>query len=353
MMDTHRLRQVVARFPRAELAHTPTPLEALTRLGARLGGPRLQVKRDDCTGLALGGNKARQLEFYFGDALDQGCDVVLITGAVQSNYMRMAAAAARKLGMQCHLQLEHRVADMPPEYHSSGNVLLYKLLGATLHDYPEGEDEAGADRSLHAIADALRRDGHRPYVIPLGADSPPKGALGYVLAACEVVEQYQAATLTLDAVVVPSGSALTHAGLLVGLRALGLRVPVIGACVRRPASVQQTRVLDRAMTLAAMLGLDGVVAPDDIRIEDFCLGPGYGQVAAETLEAIRLLGSVEGLLLDPVYSAKTFACLIGLVRDRHFDVDANVLTIHTGGTPALFAYHSILDVSDADLRTEI
>ena len=171
---------MLERFPRAALAHAPTPLEPLPNLARELGGAQLFVKRDDCTGLAMGGNKARQLEFYFGEALAQGCDTVISTGATQSNFVRMMAAAACKLGMRCHIQLESRVPGMPEEYHVSGNVLLDRLFGAHLHFYPEGEDESGADQQLREIAERARQEGASPHVISITADHPPVGALGYV-----------------------------------------------------------------------------------------------------------------------------------------------------------------------------
>ena len=179
----------VSRLPRVALAHTPTPIEALENLSAYLGGSPIYVKREDCTGLAMGGNKARQLEFYLGQARQKNADTILITGAVQSNFVRMAAAAAAKCGMRCHIQLEERVGDASSEYRQSGNVLLDRLLGAVIHTYPQGEDEAGADANMQRIADDLRSQGHRPYIIPLAPGHPPFGALGYVLAADEIVHQ--------------------------------------------------------------------------------------------------------------------------------------------------------------------
>ena len=229
----------MAEFPRVILAHAPTPLEPLPRLGRELGLANLYVKRDDCTGLAMGGNKARQLEYYFGEAVAAGADVVLITGAVQSNFMRMTAAAAAKLGMACHVQLEDRVKDMDPDYHASGNVLLDRLFGATIHNYPEGDDEAGADAALEALAADLRAEGHTPYIVYLSPGHPPIGALGYRDAALEMMDQAAEMGLTIDKVIVPSGSALTHAGTLVGLRERSAEVECVGICVRRTAEMQR------------------------------------------------------------------------------------------------------------------
>ena len=227
----------VDRFPRVRLGHGPTPLEPAPRLGAAFG-VELWVKRDDCTGLAFGGNKVRQLEFEFGEAQARGTDTVLVTGAVQSNLVRVAAAAARRLGMEAHVQLEERVDEAGGLYRVSGNVLLDRLLGATLHSCPVGEDEAAADASLKCLARSLAGEGRRPYVIPSAPGHAPLGGLGYVVAAEEVVTQARGLGIGFDAVVCASGSALTHAGLLVGLRALGETAPVHGICVRRDARRQ-------------------------------------------------------------------------------------------------------------------
>ncbi len=188
-------------LPRAQLVHAPTPLEGMPNLSAALGNAQLFVKRDDCTGLAFGGNKVRQLEFYLGEAQARNADTVLITGAVQSNFMRLAAASARKLGMEIHVQFEERVPKNDPAYRESGNVLLNRVLGATLHSYPHGEDEVGADKRLHEIAAELEAQGRRPYVIQLAPGHAPLGALGYVDAAREILEQAAAQDLSFDEIV--------------------------------------------------------------------------------------------------------------------------------------------------------
>ena len=323
-------------FPRERLCRLPTPLEAMPNLGAALGGARVYVKRDDCTDLAFGGNKVRQLEFYLGEARLQGADTILITGAVQSNFVRLAAAAARKSGMDCHIQLEERVPRDDPLYRNSGNVLLDRILGATLYSYPEGEDEEGADRRVGEIAQELKGEGRRPYIIPLGPGHPPLGALGYVVAAQELLEQAASRKLSIDEVVVPSGSGHTHGGLLFGLRALGSRVRVTGVCVRRNAGPQKERIGDRCREIAELLETANPVAEEDIRTVDGFLAPGYGRLNPPTLEAIRMAGSLEGLILDPVYTGKTMAGLIH--RARSSGPGRSFVLMHTGGTPAIFAY---------------
>ena len=328
-------------FPRVRLGHAPTPLDRAAALGRELG-VELHIKRDDCTGLAFGGNKVRQLEFYFGEAAAQGADTVLITGAVQSNFVRLAAAAARTQGMDIHIQLEERVPDMDATYRNSGNVLLDKLLGAHLSTFPVGEDEAAADASLEAVASQLAGTGRRPYVIHLGVNHPPLGALGYVVAAQELMSQMAERDLGFDRVVVASGSALTHGGLLVGLRAHGSDVPVTGICVRRGAGEQQRRVLTRCREIAALIGKDDCVGESDVVVSDAVLAPGYGRINEATMEAMTMAARLEALMLDPVYTGKAMAGLIALVRDGSLTPGSRVLFVHTGGLPALFGYEHTL-----------
>ncbi len=334
---THNLGKFEA-FSRADLAVTPTPIEAMPNLARKLGGPNLFVKRDDLTGLALGGNKARQLEFYLGEAVSQGADVLLITGAVQSNFVRSAAAAAAKLRMDCHVQLEDRVPDTDGTHQVSGNVLLNKLLGATIHSYPDGEDEAGADRNLGKIANDLKAQGKKPYVIHLSPGYPPLGALGYVVAAREILDQLETTGTTIDEIVVASGSTATHAGLLFGLRATGSQIPVMGICVRRRADQQAPRVLARCEEISALLDTENCVSAKDVVVDDVAYPPGYGQLNKNTIEAIKLAASQEGLILDPVYTGKVMAGLIHRIQAGAYPKTANILFLHTGGQPALFAY---------------
>ncbi len=323
-------------LPRAALCHAPTPLEAMPNLAAHLGSGALWIKRDDCTGLAMGGNKVRQLEFYLGEALAEGADTILITGAVQSNFVRLAAAAARKCGLDCHIQLEARVPKDDPLYRDSGNVLLDRLLGATIHSYPDGEDETGADRRIREIAAELASQGRKPYVIPLAPGHKPLGALGYVAAAQEIVAQMAEMNLAFDEMVVASGSGHTHGGLLFGLRALGCQVPVTGICVRRDAAAQKERIATRCREIAALLGAPPAVEDSDVVLQDAFFRPGYGQLNPALLEATQLAARCEGLILDPVYTAKSMAGFIDSARSR--GSDASLLFVHTGGTPAVFAY---------------
>jgi 1-aminocyclopropane-1-carboxylate deaminase/D-cysteine desulfhydrase-like pyridoxal-dependent ACC family enzyme len=254
--------------------------------------------------------------------------------------VRAAAAAAAKLGLQAVLQLEERVPGMDRTYYVSGNVLLDDLLGARRVSFPEGENEQGADQSLRDQAELLQRSGRRPYVIPLGLDNPPLGALGYILAAREIVEQRS----DFDCAVVASGSALTHAGFLCGLRALRHSAPVHGACVRRAASLQRDRVTTVSTKLANLLGSAPLIVSDDILTWDMALAPGYGRLGPMAREAIELMAQYEGLFVDPVYTAKSLAVLVALTRDGTIPKGARVLFVHTGGLPTLFAYESELNL---------
>jgi len=328
---------------RAELFQGPTLLEPMPNLTKVCGGGQLYIKRDDCIPLAFGGNKVRQLEFYLGEAAAQNADTVLITGAVQSNFVRLAAAGARKLGMDCHIQLEERVAKSDPYYRQSGNVLLDRLLGATLHSYPDGEDEAGADRNLHAIAERLTAEGRRPFIIPLAPGHKPYGALGYVVAAHELLAQIAEQGLPVSEVVVASGSGNTHAGLLFGLRALGSSMTVTGVCVRRDAEQQYPRIRDRCAEIADLLEIDNPVQDGDVIVSDTHLAPGYGKNGEASLDAIMLCAQSEALLLDPTYTAKAMAGFLDSARQSKSS-DALVF-MHTGGLPAIFAYQN--DLSDA------
>ena len=349
MFSPQIVERALARFPRHRATHAPTALEPLPRLGASLGLD-LTVKRDDCTGVAFGGNKVRQLEFYIGAAEARGADTILITGAVQSNFVRTAAAMARRAGMDIHVQLEERVPDIDDTHRRNGNVLLDHLFGATIHSFPVGEDEDAADASLEAMADALRGEGRKPYIIGLAATTPPLGALGYVIGAMELVEQcggeLPCGSLPYDEIVVASGSAQTHCGILFGLRALGVPVPVRGICVRRAADIQEARVAKRLRDMAAMTGLDLTIPDSDVRCFHDSREKGYGQMSAATHDAILRTAREEGLLLDPVYTGKVMAGTITL-NERGELAGPRILYWHTGGQPALFAYAGAFGVTSA------
>jgi D-cysteine desulfhydrase family pyridoxal phosphate-dependent enzyme len=334
---TDDLIQRLKTFPQALLGHAqPTPLERADRLSGELGVD-LWLKRDDVTGLGMGGNKVRQLAFYLGEALAEGADAILITGAVQSNFMRTAAAAGAKLGLSVYLQLERRVPSDDRLYQTGGNVFLDHLFGAETRSYPEGEDEAGADRALAQWAEELRAAGNKPYIIPLGPGHRPLGALGY----CQAAAEYLAAAAEHTVHVIASGSGASHAGLLFGLRALGCQDPVLGICVRRTAGAQIPRLFDRCREIGELLDMENPVHEDDIAVFDDALAPGYGQLSLAVAEAMLMMARLEGVVLDPVYTGKVFAGLLAL-RRRHIIPDGErVCFWHTGGAPAVFAYQHL------------
>ncbi len=335
----------LGQHPRVDLGLIRSGLDPLQRLGDSLG-ITLYAKRDDTQPLAMGGNKTRQLEYYLGKGAEQGCDTVLITGAVQSNFVRSTTAAARRLGWHALVQLEDRVPKNDPVYAASGNVLLSRLLGAEIHRFPEGENEAGADANLDRLAEECERRGRKPYVIHLGMDSPPTGALGYVYAAIETWRQFQELGTMPDYVVIPSGSGLTHGGFLVGARAIGWDVPIHGICVRRAAELQSARIATRAAEINAMLDDRAKLIPQDILVDDATLAPGYGRMNDAVSSAIRRAARDGALLLDPVYSGRTMAGLISLVERGVIETGASVAFIHTGGTPAIFAYQNDLALEE-------
>ncbi len=321
------------RFPRVPLCLRPTPIEPMPRLSADLGGPHLFIKRDDCTGLAGGGNKTRKLEFLVGEALKQGADMLVTQGAVQSNHVRQTAAAACKHGLKCHALLERRVPNRDAAYEKTANVFLDRLFGATLEYRPSGLD---MNAEAQAVANRLRSEGHRPYFIP-GGGSNPIGALGYVDVAQEIVQQSHDEGLKFTWLVLATGSTGTHAGLLAGIHAMGADLPIMGISVRQPRERQIAAVHRLTLTTLELLGASPMPVEQTL-VDDGYVGEGYGIPAPSTLEAIGLTARMEGILLDPVYTAKGMAGLIGLVRKGFFKASDRVLFLHTGGAVALSAY---------------
>lgn len=335
------MESLVKNIPRVTLGHTPTPLELLNNVSAEFG-TSVWIKRDDCTGLAFGGNKTRQLDFYIGQAVRQGADTLLTTGAVQSNHVRTTVAAARKLGLDVEVQLEHRVDRDQPEYHESGNPFLVRLMGAKIHQYPVGEDEAGADAALEARAAELARQGRKAFVIPLSNAYTPWGAMGYVEGGEEVMAQLRELQVEAARFIVPSGSASTHSGFLLGVRACASDIPVHGVCVRRDAQSQAQRVSKKLNSVIDAIGCDIRIADSEIICDDSQLAPGYGQPNDDTVAAIKFMARSEGILLDPTYSGKTFAALLAMLRRGDFGVDQHVVFLHTGGAVSLFGYPELV-----------
>ena len=328
----------LSQFPRVPLAHLPTPLEHLPRLSEHLGGPDIYVKRDDCTGLATGGNKTRKLEFSMGEAVELGADTIITVGAIQSNHVRQTAAAACKLGMRCEVLLEHRIGKPSTTYTTSGNVFLDKIFGANLREYPGGTD---FDAAMDTVAEEVRSGGGHPYIIPGGA-SNTVGALGYVDCGIELLQQFSEHALEIDHIVTATGSAGTHAGLAVGLRGSGSDIPILGIGVNAPQDVQEERVFKLAVETADLVGASGCVVREDIIADCNYIGPGYGQPTESMNEAILMLARLEGLLFDPVYSGKALAGMIDYVRRGRFTKGQKIVFLHTGGSAGLFAYADAL-----------
>ena len=325
----------LAKFPRRGYVQAPTPLEALPRFSEALGGKvNVFIKRDDMLPGTAGGNKTRKLDFCMADALRQGADSIITCGAVQSNHCRLTLAWAVKEGLDCHLILEERVkGSYKPE--ASGNNFLFQLLGVkSISVVPGGSDMMG---EMQKLAETLRAEGKKPYVIPGGA-SNKIGALGYVSCAEEVLRQLFETGLRIEHMVVPSGSAGTHAGIIAGMIGNNAGIPVTGIGVNRKKEAQQAAVLKLAQETLDYIGT-GVTMPAEavVAFDDY-VGPGYSLPTDGMVEAVKLLASTESILLDPVYSGKAMAGLIDLVRKDYFPKGSNVLFLHPGGSPALFAY---------------
>jgi len=327
-------------MPRVKLADLPTPLEELKNLRRLIGGPRLFIKRDDKTGFAYGGNKLRKLEYLLGDALQQGADTVITSGAAQTNHGRLTAAAAAKLGLQCILVLTE-----PQPERWEANLILDRLFGAELHFVnidpatPPGEQNraylAGGDLLIEKIVSKLKAEGRKPYVIPRGGRSLP-GTCGYILAVLELYQQLVAEGITADYIVLPAATGSTMTGVLLGTRICNLGSKVIGISVSRSVAEGRELVSEEFNRDAAALGYSWRIEPAEIEITDAYLGEGYALPTPATYDAIKLLARQEGILLDPVYSGKAMAGLIDLIRRGYFRPDETVVFIHTGGSPVLF-----------------
>lgn len=322
-------------FPRRGYVTEATPIEFLPAFSKALGGKvNIFMKRDDLLPGTAGGNKTRKLDFSMADAIGQGADTIITCGAVQSNHCRLTLAWAVKEGLDTHLVLEERVpGHYTPE--ASGNNFLFRLLGVkSIVVVPSGSDMPD---EMEKLAAALRAKGRKPYIIPGGA-SNEIGALGYVSCAEETLQQMFRSRLNFDRVVLPSGSAGTHAGFLLGISGNNADIPVIGIGVKRDKAAQEAAVLTLARQTAEYIGAKVTIAASDILVFDDYIGAGYSLPTDGMVEAVKMLAGTEAILLDPVYSGKTMAGLIDLVRKGYFAPGSNVLFLHTGGSPALYAY---------------
>ena len=332
---------LLSRYPRHFLAHLPTPLEPMKRLSTALGGPQIWIKRDDCTGLSTGGNKTRKLEFLIGEALLEGADMVMTQGATQSNHARQTAAFAAKVGMDCHILLEDRTGSNNLNYNHNGNVLLDHLHGATTQKI-KGADNMNAE--LENAAQSYReKTGRKVYTVP-GGGSNATGALGYVNCAFEMLSQFNDRHLKVDHIVHATGSAGTQAGLAVGLKAMNAPIALLGIGTNAPKEKQEAKIFSLAEKTAEKLGCPDIMSREDITANTDYVGAGYGVPSDGGQEAIKMFAELEGILLDPVYSAKGAAGLIDLARNGVFKKDETVVFLHTGGSAGLFGYDWAFDM---------
>jgi D-cysteine desulfhydrase family pyridoxal phosphate-dependent enzyme len=342
----------VDRFERAPLSHLPTAFEEMAALSAELGGPRLFVKRDDQTGLAFGGNKARKLDFILADAVAKGSDTVITWAGVQSNWARMTAAGSRRLGMNPILVLQRREGQsVAPE---DGNLLLDRILGADVRIVePDGDREA----TVAEIAAAEREAGRNPYVVSVGGSRTgggmvlPLGSVAYANGFRELLGQARDAGLTLTHVVHASGSGSTQAGLVVGAKMLAPEVEIIGISSGGSKAAGEANVLAIARETVEAMGLDLEIEPADVVVHDEYVGEGYGILNQRVVETVAQVARTEGILLDPVYTGKAMTGLLNLVKNSHFSDTDVVVFLHTGGTPALFPYREGL-LKDLPVPTE-
>jgi len=325
----------IAKLPRISLGNYPTPLTEAHHLSAVLGGPRIIIKRDDLTGLALGGNKCRKLEFVMADAKLKGIDTVITTGSSQSNFALQMATAARKLDMEAYLVL---FKGAHPEM--QGNLLLHNILDSKVRiiELDPSELLGGTIMvKMNALADELSQQGRHPLVIPAGANTPI-GTTGWVNAADEIGQQLQAQNIDANYLVVTNGSSGTQAGLELGVKYLKLPLKVIGISIFNKAANAINEVVNMANETAKFLNLDLTFTPDEITIYDDYIGEGYGIITDGCIQAIRLVAQTEGIFLDPVYTGKAMAGFADLIHKGQFTAKDTVVFIHSGGTPALFAY---------------
>lgn len=348
-LQVDELKQRIARFPRKDLIYLPTPFRKLENLSRDLGPPEIYIKRDDLTGLAFGGNKSRKLEFIIADALNKGADVIITWASLQSNWCMQTAAAARRFGLKPILVL-FKTSDLPLEY--DGNLLLDHILGADIRirEAEKGKvvSEEYAREILKEVVNEVKEWGHTPYVVAVGGSMPgysmekPLGAISYVAAFAEILEQAAAEDIDITHVIHATGSGATQAGLTVGAKALKENVKVIGISVsdEKEAFAQTVSIISGETEKA--LGLNLGIKREDLIVLDEYIREGYGIVNREVAEAIRLLFIREGIVLDPVYTGKAMAALVDLAKKGFFKKDDKIVFFHTGGTPALFSYRQKL-----------
>ena len=328
----------LAKFPRRRYTAGQTPIEKAHRFSEALGGPDIYIKRDDLLGLSAGGNKTRKLEFLVADAMAKGADTLITCGAVQSNHCRLTLSAAVKEGLKCRLVLEERVPGTF-DTKASGNIFLFNLLGAEKIQVVSGGSNMMAE--MQQVAEEVAAEGRKAYIIP-GGGSNAIGATGYVACAQEILDQTFELDLNIDTLVCASGSAGTQAGLVTGFYGCNMNIPVVGINVSRAKEEQEEIVYGLVRETADHVGVNSEIPRDAVNCFGDYVGPGYSLPTPEMAEAVKLVARTEGILLDPVYTGKTMAGLIDLVRQGYFKKENNILFVHTGGSPALYVYAEYL-----------
>lgn len=345
-LSREALQARIDKLARVQIAHLPTPLEFCPRLTEALGGPEIWIKRDDCTGLALGGNKTRQLEYIFAEAQQQGADTIVAGAGSQSNWCRQTAAAACKLGMKTVLILVHGIKGAALQ----GNLLLDLLLGAEV-TIVEGEDLRQLPPLLEERVEKLRREGRKPYLMnPFGLPTLSLSAVGYVNAFIELDVQLEEQGREVDYIYM-SGANITPAGMALGVKALSRKTKVIGITPISWDEDRSTDIAHIANATAERLELDIVFLPAEIYNDDGYVGERYGVMTPECREAMKLVAKTEGIILDPVYTSKAMAGLIDHIRQGRITKNEIVVFLHTGGTPALFAYAEDLELTTKKFST--
>ncbi|VVP55216.1 D-cysteine desulfhydrase family protein [Pseudomonas fluorescens] len=336
--NVNHLDAALSAYPRAALLEGPTPIQKLTRLSQlpELNGCNLYVKRDDLTGLGGGGNKLRKLEFLLGEALAEGADTLVTWGGFQSNHARLTAAVAARQGLACELILTPSAVRTDNDFCHNGNVLLDDLFGAKVHRLPRG---VTPNTYADELVAKLKDQGKKPFVMPLGGSSP-RGSLGYAACAAEILHQADALGLQFDQIIVPNGSAGTHSGLLAGVTLAGSATSIVGYSVLADEDQAQTTTQEKTRQTLHLLNPEATLSESAINVDGSQRGEAYGAPTEAMLEAVRLLASQEGLLIDPVYGGKAFAGMLAAVRRGDFPAGSNLLFVMTGGLPGLFAYRS-------------
>jgi D-cysteine desulfhydrase len=339
--DLTHLDAALAAYPRVTLLEGPTPIQKLSRLSdlPEFNACNLYVKRDDLTGLGGGGNKLRKLEFLLGEALAAGADTLVTWGGFQSNHARLTAAVAAQQGLSCELILTPSAVRHDDDFCHNGNVVLDALFGAKIHRLPAG---SAPDAYAAELLESLQQQGKKPFVMPLGGSSP-RGSLGYAACAAEILRQADALDIQFDQVVVPNGSAGTHSGLLAGVTLAKSSTKILGYSVLATEEQASALTLEKTRQVLQLLSPSIGLNDTSVSVDGSQRGEAYGAPTDTMLEAVRLLGSRQGLLTDPVYGGKAFAGLLAAVRRGDYPAGSNLLFVMTGGLPGLFAYRSAFD----------